>query len=116
MALGARRIDILRLVVREGIGALLLGLISGVGVAIALSRYIATLLYGVTPTDTTTFVVTTAMIGFAGLIAGYMLPSCKKRRACRSGDLSEIRISHSTPKMQGLTSRNFCFHCDESFR
>src|SRR4029077_4958806 len=56
IALGADRRDILRLVVRQGLVLVMGGVLSGVMLAWALTRSMATLLIGVSPTDALTFV------------------------------------------------------------
>jgi ABC-type antimicrobial peptide transport system permease subunit len=55
-ALGAQPLDILRLVLQQGIAATSIGIVAGLVVAVALTRSIAALLYGVTPYDGLTFV------------------------------------------------------------
>ncbi|MGH7526479.1 MAG: ABC transporter permease, partial [Gemmatimonadales bacterium] len=56
MALGADRGEVLRMVLREGLRLVILGLVLGVGGAIALSRLVTGLLYGVEATDPPTFI------------------------------------------------------------
>lgn len=51
MAIGARRTDILRLMIGEGIALALIGIAVGLGAAIALGRFISSLLYEVSPAD-----------------------------------------------------------------
>lgn len=55
MALGAQQSDVLKLIVRHGMGLTLLGVGIGVGGALALTRVIKTQLYEVEPTDPTAF-------------------------------------------------------------
>jgi ABC-type antimicrobial peptide transport system permease subunit len=57
MALGAKRSDILRMVLREGAAITLIGTVIGLAVALALTRLLQTLLYGVSPTDPEIFTV-----------------------------------------------------------
>jgi putative ABC transport system permease protein len=57
LALGARSDAILRMVLREGLGLAVLGVVPGVLIAYAGGRAMESLLVGVTPSDTTTFVV-----------------------------------------------------------
>lgn len=57
MAVGAKRLDIFRLVVRQGLGLSLVGSLLGIAGALALSQLLSSLLYGVTPRDLLTFSV-----------------------------------------------------------
>jgi ABC-type antimicrobial peptide transport system permease subunit len=51
IALGARLNDLIRLVMGEGLTAVAVGALVGIGISLALGRLIASLLYGVTPRD-----------------------------------------------------------------
>src|SRR5688572_3393454 len=51
LALGAERGEILRSVLRETFGFVFLGIIIGIGIAVALTRFIANMLYGLAPHD-----------------------------------------------------------------
>jgi predicted permease len=55
MALGAQRRELMRLVVRRGLGLALAGAVIGIGTAIAVTRLMAALLYSVRPYDPATF-------------------------------------------------------------
>ena len=57
MALGAQKRDVLKLVVNGGMGLTVIGVGVGVAGALALTRFLSSLLYGVKPTDPLTFVV-----------------------------------------------------------
>ena len=63
IALGAARADVLRLVLRQGMRLALTGSLVGVGAAFALTRVIASQLYGVRATDPATFVAVAALLG-----------------------------------------------------
>src|ERR1700739_1580196 len=79
MALGARAADVLALVIKQGLGLVLMGVALGLGGALGLMRFLARLLYGVRPMDPLTLgAVAVAMLGVA-LLACY-IPA---RRATR---------------------------------
>src|SRR5260370_27654829 len=63
MALGAQSNSVLGMVIRQGMKIALAGLVLGLGGALALSRVLTGLLYGVTSTDTLTFAFTAAILG-----------------------------------------------------
>ena len=71
MALGAERRDVLRLVLRQGLTLTLIGVAAGLISAYALTRLMASLLYGVTATDYITFVSVSAVLIAVGLAASY---------------------------------------------
>jgi ABC-type antimicrobial peptide transport system permease subunit len=51
MALGAGRADVMRMVIRQGMAPVLIGMAAGMIATPATSRWMASLLFGVTPTD-----------------------------------------------------------------
>jgi predicted permease len=69
MALGARRGQVLGAVLKQGLLLTAIGSAIGVGLALALSRIAASLLYGVSPTDTVTFIAVPALLLFIALLA-----------------------------------------------
>jgi predicted permease len=71
-ALGAQQRDVLWLVIREGLSLALAGIIVGLGAAIALTRLLNTLLFGVTATDPLTFAVVALLFLLVGLAAIYI--------------------------------------------
>lgn len=87
MALGASAGDVFRLVVGQAVKIVAIGLGAGVVVALAGSRLLRSLLYGVAPTDPWTFVAISALIGTIALVASY-IPA---RRATRADPLVAIR-------------------------
>lgn len=87
MALGANRRDILLLVLRQGLILVIGGVLSGVLLAWALTRSMATLLVGVSPTDALTFVTATLLLGGIGLWACY----APARRAMRLDPMVALR-------------------------
>ena len=87
LALGAERGDILKLILRQGFVLTLIGLGIGVSGAIGLTRYLSSLLYEVKPDDPLTFVLVTAILATAALLASY-LPA---RRAMRVDPMVALR-------------------------
>jgi putative ABC transport system permease protein len=87
MALGARGVDVLRLMVKSGITLVVAGIVIGVTGALALTRFLATLLFGVTPTDTLTFVVVSIVLITVALLA-CLVPA---RRATKVDPLAALR-------------------------
>jgi putative ABC transport system permease protein len=69
MALGARVTDVLALVFKQGMTLVLLGELFGLAGAFALTRLIRGLLFGVTPTDYTTFIAVALILGVVALLA-----------------------------------------------
>jgi len=69
IALGARRADIARLVLREGIGLLVAGVVIGSGGALVVTRLLRRLLYGVAPGDPVTLAAIVALVVIAASIA-----------------------------------------------
>ena len=69
LALGARRENILTLVVRQGMQLTLIGIFAGLLGATALTRVIASLLFGVTTTDAATFLAVPALLAVVALTA-----------------------------------------------
>jgi putative ABC transport system permease protein len=72
MALGASPWNVLRLVLRQAITLVAAGLILGLAGALALTRSLSSLLYGVQPHDRTSFLVVSVLLLLIGSIAGYL--------------------------------------------
>ncbi|HLW51884.1 MAG TPA: ABC transporter permease [Candidatus Angelobacter sp.] len=87
MALGASRMDVLRLVIRHGAWLILTGLVIGIAAALAITRLMATLLFGVSTSDPLTF----AAVGL--LLAAVALAACSvpARRAMRVDPMIALR-------------------------
>ncbi|MGC4056017.1 MAG: ABC transporter permease [Paludibaculum sp.] len=87
MALGARRAQVLGMVIRQGLFLTLIGSALGLALALALSRVAASLLYGVSPTDALTFLLVPALLqGIATLAC--LIPA---RRAATLDPLRALR-------------------------
>jgi putative ABC transport system permease protein len=87
MALGAQRRDVLRLVLAEGTRLTLLGVALGILAALALSRVMATLLFGISATDPLTFAAVAGLLVFVALAACF-IPA---RRATRVDPIVALR-------------------------
>jgi putative ABC transport system permease protein len=87
MALGATRADIMRLVVGNGMMLTLTGIVVGLLASWALTRVMATLLFGVTATDLPTFIGVSAVLAAVAFIANY-IPA---RKATRVNPLIALR-------------------------
>jgi predicted permease len=87
LALGATTRDVFALVVRDGMLLVAVGVVIGVAAGLAGARSLASFLYGVTPSDVPTFVVTTV------LLIGVALGACAipARRAMRVHPITALR-------------------------
>jgi putative ABC transport system permease protein len=87
VALGAQRADVLRLVVRDG--ALLggLGIAIGLGGALVVTRFLRTMLFGISPFDVTSFTAVSVMLGAIALFASYV----PARRAAKVDPVEALR-------------------------
>ena len=87
MALGARPTDVLKLTLRNGIALTVLGIVIGVGAAFALTRFMESMLFGVTPTDKLTFIAVSSLLFLVALCAS-LIPA---RRATKVDPLVALR-------------------------
>jgi putative ABC transport system permease protein len=87
MALGAETGAVLKLAVGYGLKLVIAGVVIGLIAAFALTRLMATLLFGVTPTDPATFVVISVLLICVAAIASY-IPA---RRATKVDPLVALR-------------------------
>jgi putative ABC transport system permease protein len=79
MALGAQKGDVLRMIVRQGMTLIIIGVGVGIVGAFALTKAIASLLFGVTAADPVTFATVALVLAFVALLACY-LPARKAAR------------------------------------
>jgi ABC-type antimicrobial peptide transport system permease subunit len=87
MALGAEPASILRLVMRNVIAVLAVGVVAGIGISLAATRVLQQLLFGLGPRDAVTMIAAVAVLSVVALIAGY-LPA---RRATKVNPMVALR-------------------------
>ena len=87
MALGAQRSDVIALVIRRSLGLTTVGLMVGLFGAAAVTRYLAGMLYGLTPLDPATFAGVSVLFAAVATLAAW-LPA---RRASRIDPLAALR-------------------------
>jgi predicted permease len=79
MALGARTQTVLRLIVVDNAGTLLLGIALGLTVSLALTRSVSSFLFGVSPMDATTFISASLVLLAVGAVAS-VIPALRATR------------------------------------
>jgi len=88
MALGAEPRTVIRMVLAESAALLAVGVAIGVALAIVVSRYAASLLYGLTPLDPASFALGMSALGFVSLLAAW-IPARRASRLVPSVALRE---------------------------
>jgi predicted permease len=87
IALGAQRLDVLRMALGEGMRIVIIGLAAGLIGAAMMTRFFRSMLFGVAPTDPTTFVLVSAILAGVAFFACY-IPA---KRATRVDPLAALR-------------------------
>jgi len=87
MALGAEKRDVMKMVVGQGLKLALIGVAIGIAGALALTRFLSSLLYGVKPTDPLTFIAVSIILITVALLACY-IPA---RRAAKVDPMVALR-------------------------
>ena len=87
MALGAQRVHVLRMILSDGARMALIGIGIGLVAALALTRFMESMLFGVKPTDPLTF------LGVSVLLCGIALLACyvPARRAMKVDPIEALR-------------------------
>jgi predicted permease len=87
MALGATHGSIIGMVLQEGMVMTVVGLIVGLGLGLGVAKVAASLLYGISPVDPVSIIVTIALLGGASMLASY-IPA---RRAAKIDPMEALR-------------------------
>ena len=87
VALGAQRRDVLKLVLSSGLSLVGIGVAVGLAVACLVTRFLGTLVFGVSPVDPATFAAATVVLTFVALLAHWV----PIRRALRIDPASALR-------------------------
>jgi hypothetical protein len=87
IALGARGVDVVRQVLGDGLRTVVVGVVMGILMALAASRFIASLLYGIAPSDPGAMAIVTAVLLAVAALAA-LLPAW---RAAKADPVSALR-------------------------
>jgi len=87
IALGAKRADVLLLIVKQGMSLAVIGLGIGIVIAVGVTQLLARILFGVSAVDPVTFAAVGALLGFVAVLSSY-LPA---RRATKVDPLVALR-------------------------
>ncbi len=87
VALGAQRRDVVRLVLSSGMTLVGVGVLAGLGVSLAATRFLGTLVFGVSPTDPLTFATASAVLMLVAILAHWF----PVRRALRIDPATALR-------------------------
>ncbi len=87
MALGARRTDVLWLVLWEGLMITLIGVLAGAGTALAASRVVTSYLYGTSPYDLVAYICAGTILVAVALLSAYV----PARRATKVDPIMALR-------------------------
>jgi predicted permease len=87
MALGARRVDVLQLVLRESMLLVAIGLATGIPLALATTRVLHSFLFGLKSTDPLSLIAVILLLGVVAAVAGF-IPA---RRAARINPMVALR-------------------------
>ncbi|ABF39623.1 ABC efflux pump, inner membrane subunit [Candidatus Koribacter versatilis Ellin345] len=87
MALGARRRDVVNLILKHGLGLALVGLVLGMGLSLVLTRYLSSMLYTIKPLDPVTLLTVTGIL----LVVAVVASTAPAWRAARLDPMKTLR-------------------------
>jgi putative ABC transport system permease protein len=87
MALGAKREDVVRMIMRQSLRQVLIGCVTGLVAAVAFARMMMALLYGVAPVDLPTFIAVSTLVLSVAALAAYV----PARRAAAADPVATLR-------------------------
>jgi ABC-type antimicrobial peptide transport system permease subunit len=87
MALGAGAADVLTIILRHALKLAMIGVLAGVGLGLMVTRLMSTLLFGIKPNDSLTF-LGASLMSILVIAAASLIPSC---RAARTDPLRVLR-------------------------
>jgi len=87
ISVGAKQRDVLRLILGQTLTLAAIGMAGGLVTAIAVTRFAANLLYGISPADPVTFILIAVLLLFVSLVAGYF----PARRATKIDPMTALR-------------------------
>ncbi len=87
ISVGAKQRDVLRLILGQTLTLAAIGMAGGLVIAIAVTRFAANLLYGISPADPVTFILIAVLLLFVSLVAGYF----PARRATKIDPMIALR-------------------------
>ncbi len=87
MALGAEKTDVLRMVIRQALAPVLIGIGIGIAAALGLARFLSSMLFGVKPTDPPTYIAVSLILVAVALLACYV----PARRATKVDPMVALR-------------------------
>jgi putative ABC transport system permease protein len=88
MALGAQRLEVLGLVVGQGLSLAGIGIVLGLGGAAGVTQYLEGMLFGITPLDPATFVVVSLLFAAVAALAAFV----PARRATKIDPIIALRV------------------------
>jgi len=113
MALGAQRLHVLRMVLKDGIRMTLIGIGIGLVAALCLARFMSSMLFGVKPTDPLTFGVVAVLLCAIAMLACYV-PARRAQSGsdhCVAAPIAEIAVQKHFPlSMLVCTARQAARH------